>query len=161
MYERPTKGDLDRNLSMIFHAAHHKARAECARLKSDFAVRGMSLKSTSLIGVVVGSVDTIHKEALPQAMRVVLDFAERMQVAPKTDRPLGAPASRATSETHCSRKSLRLVVQPSGSASQRNTVLFFSSVSTVRFGTLKLNSSEGRSLAATDSDCPRPLPAAV
>ena len=83
MYEFPTKADLDRNLSIILHAAHHKARAECARLKSDFAARGMSLKSTSLIGVVVGSVDTIHKEAVPQAMRVVLDFAERMQVAPK------------------------------------------------------------------------------
>jgi hypothetical protein len=93
MYERPTKGDLDRNLSMIFHAAHHKARAECARLKSDFAARGMSLKSTSLIGVVVGNVDTIHKEALPQAMRVVLDFAERMQVAPKRIVPWARPVA--------------------------------------------------------------------
>jgi hypothetical protein len=43
-YELPTKGDLDRNLSVIFHAAHHKARAECGRLKSDFAARGYKPK---------------------------------------------------------------------------------------------------------------------
>src|SRR5271156_15322 len=90
MYERPTKGDLDRNLSTILHDAHHKARAESARLKSDLAARGMA-QSTSLIGLVVGSVDALHRVAIAQAMQVVFDFAERMQVAPKEITPWARP----------------------------------------------------------------------
>jgi hypothetical protein len=91
MYETPTKGDLDRNLSTIFHAAHHRARAECARLKGDFASRGISLGSTNLVGLIVGNIDTIHKEALAQATRVILDFTERMSVAPKQVTPWARP----------------------------------------------------------------------
>jgi hypothetical protein len=90
IYELPTKGDLDRNLSTIFHDAHHKARAERVRLTGEFTARGMGL-STSLIGSVVGSVNTIHKEALAQAMPVVIDFAERMQLAPKQITPWARP----------------------------------------------------------------------
>jgi hypothetical protein len=83
MYEIPTNGDLDRNLWAIIHPARRKARDECACLKVELAARGMSLNNTSLIGSVAGSIDTIHKDALAQAMPMVLDFIERMQVAPK------------------------------------------------------------------------------
>jgi hypothetical protein len=83
MYEVPTKGDLDRNLSMIMHSAHHIARAESSRLTTEFAARGMGL-STSLIGAVMGRLDKIHAESIDQAMHVVREFMERMQhVAPK------------------------------------------------------------------------------
>lgn len=83
MYEIPTKGDLDRNLWAIIYPARRKARDECARLKVDLATRGMSLASTSFIGAVVGSIDMIHKNAVAQAMPVVLDFIDRMPVTPK------------------------------------------------------------------------------
>jgi hypothetical protein len=89
-YELPAKGDLDRNLSMIMHAAHHKARAERARLTSEFAARGMSL-STSLIGAVIGGLNKIHAEAIDEAMHVIHDFARRMQVPPKQITPWARP----------------------------------------------------------------------
>lgn len=78
MYELPTKGDLDRNLSMIMHSAHHMARAERNRLTTEFAARGMGL-STSLIGAVMGSLDKIHAESIEQAMHIVREFVGRMQ----------------------------------------------------------------------------------
>jgi hypothetical protein len=81
MYESPTKSDLDRNLSTILHDAHQKARAEAARLMSEFESRGMGL-SSSLIGTTVGVLDDIHKDALKRAAPILRDFAERMQVAP-------------------------------------------------------------------------------
>jgi len=81
VYELPTKGDLDRNLSTTMHSARQQAHAECVRLTSEFASRGMGL-STSLIGAVVGSLDKIHVDAIGEAMRVVHAFAERMQESP-------------------------------------------------------------------------------
>jgi hypothetical protein len=81
MYEPPTKGDLDRNLSIIMHSARQKAHAEQVRLTSEFASRGIGL-STSLIGSVVGSLDKIHADAMVEAMRVVRDFAEPMRESP-------------------------------------------------------------------------------
>jgi len=83
MYELPTKGDLDRNLWKIIHSARRKARAECARLRVDQAARGMSLNNISILNAAVGIIDPIHEDALAQAMPVVSDFVERMQVAPK------------------------------------------------------------------------------
>jgi hypothetical protein len=92
MYEAPTKSDLDRNLSTILHDAHQKARAETARLTSEFASRGLFLTSefasqglglsTSLIGAAVGLLDDIHKDALKRAIPILRDFAERRQLAP-------------------------------------------------------------------------------
>ena len=66
MYTQPIKGDLDRNLSTILHTAHQKARAERGRLTSEFAARGM-VRSTSLIGAAIGTLDTIHKDACPSS----------------------------------------------------------------------------------------------
>ncbi|MGP0059953.1 MAG: hypothetical protein ACLPID_11775 [Beijerinckiaceae bacterium] len=79
MYAQPIKGDLDRNLSMIMHSAHQRARAERFRLTSEFAARGMG-QSTSLIGAAIGVLDTIHKDAIAEAMPIIRDFAERMHV---------------------------------------------------------------------------------
>jgi len=81
MYQLPTKGDLDRNLSSIMHSARQQAHAECARLTSEFASRGLA-SSTSLIGAAVGSLDKIHVDAIGEAIRVVRDFLERMQEPP-------------------------------------------------------------------------------
>lgn len=77
----PTKGDLDRNLSSILHEAHQKARAEKARLTSEFAARGL-VSSGALISSVAGLLDGIHKEALEPANPMLRDFADRMQITP-------------------------------------------------------------------------------
>ena len=61
------------------HEAHQKARAESVRLKSEFAAHGAA-RSSRLIVAVAGRVDTVHKEALAEAMPVVLDFAKRTQI---------------------------------------------------------------------------------
>jgi len=79
VYEIPTAADLARHLSMIVHEARQKARAESARLKSEFAAHGAA-RSSRLIVAVAGRVDTVHKEALAEAMPVVLDFAKRRQI---------------------------------------------------------------------------------
>ena len=79
MYEIPTAADLARHLSTIMHEAHQKARAESARLKSEFAAHSAA-RSSRLIVAVAGRVNTIHKEALAEATPVVLDIAKRMQI---------------------------------------------------------------------------------
>ena len=79
VYEIPTAADLARHLSTIVQEAHQKARAESVRLKTEFAAHGAA-RSSRLIVAVAGRVDTIHKEALAEAMPVVLDFAKRMQI---------------------------------------------------------------------------------
>ncbi len=78
MSETPTAADLDRQLSTIVVAAQQKARAESARLKSEFAAH-RAARSPRLIIVVAQRMDAIHKQTLIEAMPVVLDFAKRMQ----------------------------------------------------------------------------------
>jgi hypothetical protein len=70
VYEIPTAADLARHLSTIVQEEHQKARAESVRLKSEFAAHGAA-SSFRLIVAVAGRVDTIHKEALAEAMPVV------------------------------------------------------------------------------------------
>lgn len=79
MGEIPTAADLARDLSTIVQEAHQKARAESVRLKSEFAAHGAA-RSVRLIIAVAGRVDIIHKEALAESMRVVIDFTRRMQI---------------------------------------------------------------------------------
>jgi hypothetical protein len=152
-YELPTKGDLDRNLSVIFHAAHHKARAECGRLKSDFAARGMSLKSISLIDGVVRSVDTIQREALRQAMLVVLDFAKRLEVAPKQITPWARPHLDNLGNT------LLAQIPPAGFPVEQQRIraqyqLVFQQRLDGALRDIEIGFIEGRSLTATDSNRP-------
>jgi hypothetical protein len=79
MYDRPTKGDLDRNLSAVLHAAHHKARREKARLAATYASRG-TLDSSMFVSAVVECVDKSHVESIQQAMDVLREFGGRMNV---------------------------------------------------------------------------------
>jgi hypothetical protein len=81
-YEQPAKGDLDRNLSVIMHAAHRKATAERGRIISEAATQGM-VQSTRVTVTAAAALDKIHAEAIDQAMPVVCAFADRMQVKPK------------------------------------------------------------------------------
>jgi hypothetical protein len=81
MFERPTKGDLDRNLSMLMHEARHKVLDESNRVKSE-AIQAGALGSNRVIVTVAKAADTIHQDALKQARAILLDFVERMQLAP-------------------------------------------------------------------------------
>jgi hypothetical protein len=90
MYERPTKGDLDRQLSNIMHHARRKAEKERSRLSTEFAAKGRG-RSAALVGAVVSSLNDIHKEAVQQAMHIVHDIAERMDVPIKQITPWARP----------------------------------------------------------------------
>jgi hypothetical protein len=81
MYEQPTKGDLDRNLSVIMHDARRMAMAVRGRIVSEAAAQG-GLNSRVPV-TIAGAVDGIHRDAIDQAMVVVRNFMERMQLPPK------------------------------------------------------------------------------
>jgi uncharacterized protein (TIGR02391 family) len=81
MFERPTKSDLDRSLSLLMHEAHHKAIDECNRIKSD-AIKAGALQSNRVIVTIAKAADTIQQHAMDQAKPMLLDFIERMQRAP-------------------------------------------------------------------------------
>jgi len=98
VYEIPTAADLARHLSTIVHEAQQKARAESARLKSEFAAHGAA-RSFRLIVAVAGRVDTVHKEALAEAMPVVLDFAKRTQIDLKQITLLARPYLESLANT--------------------------------------------------------------
>jgi hypothetical protein len=154
-YELPTKDDLDRNLSVIFHSAHHEARAECVRLKRDFVARGMSVKSISLIDGVVRSVDTIHRKALAQAIPVVLDFAKRMGVAPKQITPWARPHLENLGNT------LLAQIPPTGFPVEQQCIraqyqLVFQQRLKGALRDIEIGFIEGRSLTTTDSNPPVP-----
>ena len=79
MYEVPTKGDLDRNLSILMHDARAKAKGGRLRITNEFAARDMG-SSTALVQAVVGELDTIHRQAIVTAMETINDFAQRMNI---------------------------------------------------------------------------------
>jgi hypothetical protein len=81
MFERPIKGDLDRSLSLLMHEARHKVLDECNRIKAD-AIKVGALQSNRVIVTVGKAADTIHQQAMEQAKPILLDFIERMQLAP-------------------------------------------------------------------------------
>jgi hypothetical protein len=81
MFERPTKGDLDRSLSLLMHDAHHKVIDECNRVKSD-AIKAGALQSSRVIVTVAKAADTLHQDAMKQATPILLDFVERMHLPP-------------------------------------------------------------------------------
>jgi uncharacterized protein (TIGR02391 family) len=81
MFERPTKGDLDRSLSLLMHEAHHKVMDESNRIKAD-AIKAGALQSNRVIVAIAKSADEIQQQAMEQAKPMLLDFIERMQHAP-------------------------------------------------------------------------------
>ncbi|MET3905879.1 hypothetical protein ABID59_000200 [Bradyrhizobium sp. S3.3.6] len=81
MYEPPTKADLDRNLSFIMHDARKRAMAERDRIISEAAAQG-GLNSRVPI-TIAAVVDPIHRDAIVEAVRVIRDFVERLEMPPK------------------------------------------------------------------------------
>jgi hypothetical protein len=81
MYEQPTKGDLDRNLSFIMHDARKKAMAERVRIVSEATMRGA--RNSRVPITIAAAIDPIHRDAIAEAMLVVRNFMDRMQLPPK------------------------------------------------------------------------------
>jgi hypothetical protein len=76
MYQLPTIFDFQRNLDTLIHSGEQEARAEAARIKSEFAARGIG-SSTGVITAAIGRFDQIHKDILERAMRLIGEFANR------------------------------------------------------------------------------------
>jgi hypothetical protein len=65
MFERPTKDDLDRSLSLLMHENRHKLMEECNRIKSD-AIKAGALQSNRVVVTAVKATDDLPKDAMTQ-----------------------------------------------------------------------------------------------
>jgi hypothetical protein len=81
MFERPTKADIGRALSTLMHEAHHQVLEERNRIQGEAAKHG-ALRSDRVIVTVAAAADKIHDAAMKQATPMLLDFIERMELAP-------------------------------------------------------------------------------
>jgi hypothetical protein len=81
MFERPTKNDLDRSLSLLMHELRHKLIEKCNHIKSDAAKVG-ALQSNRVVVAAVKAADDLHKTAMTEATKILFDFIERMERPP-------------------------------------------------------------------------------
>jgi hypothetical protein len=77
----PIKGDIDRILSDLMHAARHKLMAEVPRVMAQASQAG-ALQGDRVIVTLAAIADQIHDAAMKQAAPIMLDFIERLQVPP-------------------------------------------------------------------------------
>jgi hypothetical protein len=81
MFERPIKGDIDRRLSLMMHDARHRLMIEKNRIMAEASIAG-ALQSNRVIVTVASFADQIHDAAMMQAIPLLLDFIERLQLPP-------------------------------------------------------------------------------
>jgi hypothetical protein len=81
MFERPTKNDLDRSLSLLMHESRHKLLDKCNHIKWEVAKAG-ALQTNRIVVDAVKAADDLHKTAMTQASTILLDFIERMERSP-------------------------------------------------------------------------------
>lgn len=81
MFERPTKGDIDRALSTLMHEARHRLAARRNEAMAE-AIKAGAPQSTRLISVVAEAAEKIHVEIMQQATSMLLEFVRRMDIAP-------------------------------------------------------------------------------
>jgi hypothetical protein len=70
----PTIFDFQRNLDTVIHRGEREARADAAKLGSEFAARGLG-RSGPLISAVVKRADQIHADILKRAMELIVEFS--------------------------------------------------------------------------------------
>jgi hypothetical protein len=88
MYESPTRGDFQRNLSEIIHKAHAKVKIERGRIITSFAAKGLAPR-TALISQIVTSANDVHSETIKMSVELIHQFTKRSQQTPAE---LGAAA---------------------------------------------------------------------
>ena len=81
MFQRPTKGDIDRALSTLMHEARHRLAARRNEAKAE-ATKSGALQSTRLIAIVAEEAEKIHVEVMQQATSMLREFVQRMDIAP-------------------------------------------------------------------------------
>ncbi len=80
-FEQPIKGDLDRALSLLMHDHRHKLMEQCNLIKSDAAKVG-ALHSNRVVVMAIKAADDLHREAMTQALTILLDYIGRMPSPP-------------------------------------------------------------------------------
>ena len=83
VFQEPTKGDLDRNLSFLMHRARQQASDERQRISRQMAARGLG-QSGNLIRAVIDAANQIHENSMTEAMHIIHQFVSRMQVEVST-----------------------------------------------------------------------------
>ncbi len=81
MFERPTKNDLDRSLSLLMHELRHRLIEKCNHIKWEAAKAG-ALQSNRVVVTAVKAADDMHNIAMTQATPILFDFIERMERPP-------------------------------------------------------------------------------
>jgi len=81
MFERPTKGDIDRALSTLMHEARDRLAARRNQAMAE-ATKAGALQDTRLIIVVAEAAEKSHIEVMQQATSTLREFVQRMDIAP-------------------------------------------------------------------------------
>ena len=81
MFERPTKGDIDRALSTLMHDARNRLATRRNEAMAD-ATKAGALQSTRLVLIVAEAAEKIHIEVMQQATSTLREFVQRMDIAP-------------------------------------------------------------------------------
>jgi hypothetical protein len=81
IYEIPTRGDFQRNLSDIIHKAQAKLKAERGRITNSLAANGLG-RSGALISQTVTSVNDLHTETIKMSVELIHEFTKRSQITP-------------------------------------------------------------------------------
>lgn len=81
MFEQPTKGDIDRALSMLMHEARHRLAERINEAMTEASKAG-ALQSTGLIIAVAEAAEKIHAEVILQVTSMLREFVQRMDIAP-------------------------------------------------------------------------------
>ncbi|NTG41674.1 hypothetical protein [Rhizobium rhizogenes] len=80
-FQLPVKGDMDRLLSKLMHDARHKLMFESNRIMGEAAQVG-ALRGNRVLTILFTEADDIHKAAMSQAAKILLDFIQRMKRRP-------------------------------------------------------------------------------
>jgi hypothetical protein len=80
-FQLPTKGDLDRGLSLLMHDARHKLMIEKNRIIAEASMAGASGGNRVIVSV-ASFADQIHDASMKQATPMLLDYIERIKLPP-------------------------------------------------------------------------------
>jgi hypothetical protein len=81
VYQAPTRGDFQRNVSVVIHEVRAKFKAENGRIISNLAARGLA-GSGDLISDVVSCANRFHAEIIDRSMRLAGEFVGRSNLTP-------------------------------------------------------------------------------
>src|ERR1700730_12415825 len=81
VYQTPTRGDFQRNLSVIIHEARAKIRAENGRITNSLAAKGLA-QSGVLISQIASCANDLHAKTIEKSMQLIREFTTRSRMTP-------------------------------------------------------------------------------